>query len=190
MNASWSMFVIDRSLAGFRTRMRSESQTPVDDPLSRLIQCLLSKNIKTHVSTGHVTHVYALLLSLVLVLPNQRPGWSPRTGAHLHQLEPVKRAKPRSFVPRQSASGHRRQHEPEVHGDRRWHPGRSEPAVRGRRGDAERVRRHGSGGMRARWERFLTFWHLWRINSSNCWECETEILIFNTPPSDITVKWD
>lgn len=139
---------------------------------SRLMQCLLSKNNKTHVSTGHVTHVCALEFSLVLSsyssynrhrADHRWPAHICITGEFL-QLEPVKRAKPRLFVPRQSASGHRRQHEPEVHGDRRWHPGRSEPAVRGRWGDAGRVRRHGNGGSRERWEMFMTFWHLWRIN--------------------------
>lgn len=116
---------------------------------SRLIQCLFSKNNKTHVSTRHVTHVYTLVLTLVFVLLNQRPGWSPRTGAHLHHRRiPVERAKPRSVVPRRSAPGHRRQHEPEVHGDRRWHAGRGEPAVRGRWGDAERLWRRCSGGIR------------------------------------------
>ncbi len=66
---------------------------------SRLIQCLLSKNNKTRVSTGHFTHVYALVLTLVLVLLNQRPGWSPRTGAHLHHRRiPVReRSRVQSF---------------------------------------------------------------------------------------------
>lgn len=77
---AWSIFLIDNWSRALGPGCSVSPDTGWWSARDSLIQCLLSKNNKTHASTGHVTHVYALALTSVLTLP----GWSPRTGAHLH----------------------------------------------------------------------------------------------------------